>query len=446
MDFFNALLSVAWFLLVLYIVIWIINRYSKRRVLSVLSFTVFMQLGLPMLMMYPFSYSERNIKATGHWYYEYLPFIDDVLIICIVGVTFFFLGVIIANSNKNKSFKFEGKLSEALFILSKPIGLTVFGLVVFGIYGFLLYKGVFIGEKGLRAYAMQDASIRPIYNTLTSLLPLLIGLSLLAVNNRKSFLSFLFLIIAFAMGLTTGSRTTAFAGILFFVLTILFVKQKEKNIILKTAFSGVCFLILMMYVSDYRTGQTSFLITLQNLSEKILFGNTFSDFRDTAWIMAGWEGQFLFGKTQLAGILSFIPSSMLPFRSEWSLGVFTTSQVGLNSSIHPGLRPVIFGEAYFNFGIPGVIIFSLLYGYIIGRLSMYANSVLLNSEDMGIKKIKIFTAFFFAELTGNIMITAGFFYVYVVFAVILLTLSLTSFFRSFRQRKNIKFFERGFQA
>lgn len=425
MEYSNIFFLIAWFLIVLYILLWVVQKYLKRRILTVLTFTVLMQLGLPLLLMYPFAFSERNIKSTGgYWYNSYLPYINEVLIISIVGIIFFFLGVILANStNKARfSYKFEESFSNVFITLTKTKGMLLFGFFIIFIYLILLVNGVAVGDKGLRTYAMQNGNIRPIYNVFTSTLPLFIGLVLLSINKGKSLLSIVLLLVAVSLGLATGSRTTAFTGVLYFILTILFIAQTKKSILLRTMSFGFIFLIIMMYVSDYRTGQTNILQTLQNLTDKIFFDNTFSDFRDTAWIMAGWDGSLLWGKTQLSGLLGFIPSSIIPFRSEWSLGVFTTSQVGLDSSVHPGLRPIIFGEPYFNFGYLGVITFATFYGFVIGRFSLYANYVLLNSEEINIKKIRIFTSFFLAEVASNIMITAGFFYVYVIILIYLFTL------------------------
>ncbi|WP_309089157.1 O-antigen polymerase [Domibacillus sp.] len=443
MEFLCYLL---WCIIVFYITIWFVRKYFKKSLISILSYTVVMQMIIPLLMMYPFAFSKKNIVSTGMWYYNYLPHLNTVLFISILGIIFFFLGVILSNSSSKPVYKLQNNIASSFLTLSKSNGLILIGTLVVTLFLFLLSNGSMFGEKGIRTFAMQNTSIRPIYNLLTSILPLALGLTLInLINDKRKILLWVLLITLLSIGLSTGSRTTVFSGVIFVVLTILFLRQKSKDILLTSVLTGSFFIVFLMYLSDIRTGQMNILVTLSGLYEKIFFGNTFSDFRDTAWIMAGWDGELLFGKTQISGLLSFIPSSIFPFRSQWSLGVFTTSQVGLDSSIHPGLRPVIFGEAYFNFGVLGVISFSLIYGFIIGRISRFANSILKSKEDIRLKRIKIFSTFFMAELASNLMISAGFYYVYVTCFIIFLAYLAYNLKANIKEPKQI-LFERGSQS
>jgi oligosaccharide repeat unit polymerase len=100
----------------------------------------------------------------------------------------------------------------------------------------------------------------------------------------------------------------------------------------------------------------------------VLYGNTFSDLRDFAIFLSNWDFNFLFGKTYLAGIISFIPRFISEFREEWAIGVVTTYFVGFDSNEHPGLRINPFGEMFINFGFPGVIILSFVLGYYLRKI------------------------------------------------------------------------------
>ncbi len=43
--------------------------------------------------------------------------------------------------------------------------------------------------------------------------------------------------------------------------------------------------------------------------------------------------------------------------------MYTNGLTGFDSDVMPGLRPGVFGESFFNFSYPGVILFGILYGF-----------------------------------------------------------------------------------
>lgn len=85
----------------------------------------------------------------------------------------------------------------------------------------------------------------------------------------------------------------------------------------------------------------------------MIYGNTFSDFRDGALIVRQFHfvlnDSFLYGLTYFAGFLSFIPSSLSPFRLDWSWGRFSTNMLNGWTGEHFGLRGGQFMESYINF-------------------------------------------------------------------------------------------------
>lgn len=108
-----------------------------------------------------------------------------------------------------------------------------------------------------------------------------------------------------------------------------------------------------------------------NLLAELIYGNTFSDIRDGAYILKGFQentaSQFLHGKSYGAALISFVPSSISQFRVTWSWGRYTTMGLfGMGN--HFGLRGGNVMEAYINFNWVGVVLFSVLQGVLMGLL------------------------------------------------------------------------------
>jgi oligosaccharide repeat unit polymerase len=122
---------------------------------------------------------------------------------------------------------------------------------------------------------------------------------------------------------------------------------------------------LAIFLDALRRPDFSLQRTLAGSMLGIFYGNSFSDVRDFAVVLSFWDGKFLWGKTYLAGLMAFVPQTLSSFRAQWSIGVVTATLVGFDPTSHPGLRTGISGEAYLNFGIPGVVAVGLIAGAII---------------------------------------------------------------------------------
>jgi hypothetical protein len=107
----------------------------------------------------------------------------------------------------------------------------------------------------------------------------------------------------------------------------------------------------------------------------VAFGNSFSDTRDFALVLSMWDRSFFLGKTYLAGLLAFIPRFLSPF------GVVSARMAGLSPTQHAGLRVGFWGEPYLNFGIPAVVVVSLIAGSVIKLVDMRIKESLLRAPN-----------------------------------------------------------------
>jgi len=228
-----------------------------------------------------------------------------------------------------------------------------------------------------------------------------------------AFYFFVFAIISFFSG-TRGVVLGTFLKLLIFFT----ISKKRKVSLLKLLFTGFLFLIVLVYLGNLRAGNASVNSLLVSFAGQLLYGNSFSDTRDFAWVLSAWDGSMLLGKTYLAGILSFIPRSLSEFRETYALGVYTAKLAGFSSGEHAGLRPGIFGEVFLNFGFLGVIFLSFIGGYTLRYVDAKLKEFVNRFEHMLYLKMYAFT--FIYILISNFYITAGFwtFYVFLIITVI----------------------------
>ena len=100
------------------------------------------------------------------------------------------------------------------------------------------------------------------------------------------------------------------------------------------------------------------------VSKALTHGSSFVDFHEFAESLALNDGKsLLLGKTYLGDLMSFIPSGLSDFRDtyrwkEWTKILFNAPpEAG-------GYRLTLFGESYFNFGLPGVVFQGALVGLV----------------------------------------------------------------------------------
>jgi len=169
--------------------------------------------------------------------------------------------------------------------------------------------------------------------------------------------------------------------------------------------------IFLLYLGLVRAGEYSLGEFFGILAALLLYGDTFSDLRDFAWVYSSWNHVFWAGKTYLAALMAFIPRVASQFRDTWGLGAATAATAGLDPQVHPGLRPGIFGEGFLNFGVLGVICVGLMFGLILRRIDIDVKHALAPPRPSMMKAIASTTQFGVALFLA---ITAGFSSLYIL--------------------------------
>jgi len=194
--------------------------------------------------------------------------------------------------------------------------------------------------------------------------------------------------------LGTGNRGPALISVMapMCILYILFLKRNDaenksrlnrkelrrKTRVILIFLSIICVVgIILVAVRKGAKIDANFVI------QEMMYGNTFSDMRDGAFILKAfnklYKTHFLLGKTYGAALISFVPSRFSGFRQMWTWGRFSTDRL-LGWKNHFGLRGGYIMEPYFNFGIPGIIIFPVLQGFILGKLEFFFHKLMIESH------------------------------------------------------------------
>lgn len=249
---------------------------------------------------------------------------------------------------------------------------TVVVALVIGILIFVACLAVVrtIPVFGDRTVFNAAANLRPVYNFANYLIffttSVVVVWSFLARSPRYVLLITAGVLCIFA----TGGRTSLFAVLELIALLTVYRLYQGRTLRGTGALVGVLavFAVGGLFLASFRAGGE---FQINGVLNSVLYGNTFSDVRDGAYVAAGWDqrmaGESLGGNTYLAGLMSFIPSSLSSFRETWSWGYFTTSSL-FGWDDHYGFRGGWSLEMYMNFGVVGVVLAALACGWLLGRL------------------------------------------------------------------------------
>lgn len=162
--------------------------------------------------------------------------------------------------------------------------------------------------------------------------------------------------------IASGNRGDISVLFLFLMIRVFFCLSKKRKVI-----GGmiICAITLSVFC---------FFTWFRNIDKIISLSTIFPEIADGALLLKAartYDVPFAYGKTYLAAVLSFIPSSIFPFREIWGFGRYSLEilYLGQNTPIAPtygGLRPTFVGEAFLNGGDFGVVTFGVVLGIILG--------------------------------------------------------------------------------
>lgn len=380
---------------------WLFNHYSSW---------------LWYFLIYPFADSVMNYGAVGNSLWNIRKGLPMAFNVVCVGYVSLWIGKLLFDRSHRIRYKKRmhrlGKMVWSVFAHKNSRLLYIIFHIPVVIY--VLYIGFQYLGNDIRQIMGTNGLLRPIMNLVMGAYPAITTVYLLIyLQTRKK--NYLYIsIILICLSVLLSSRRVVFSSIVSVLLYYSIFKGRKVQIY-KVVIIGLSLFIGVIALAYFRSGNIEG-FGIASIASDFLYGNTFSDIRDFAWVLGYWNGELLLGKTYVAGILSFIPSTFSNFRQEWSIGNFTLNTTGLLTEevFHGGLRCSIFGESFFNFGFGGVILISVIYGYLFEKVNCsiiaYCRKGLL---------LKAFSSSSLLIILDSMLISAGSFRIYSFFIPII---------------------------
>ncbi len=331
--------------------------------------TLFISLFQSTLILYPFHASPFNYSSTKECLDNLIPFIDQAFVISLLGYCFIWIGRYTFDITRGRTPFIAlaqmmhpfARIVEANIKNKKAFMLITWATAFLGliILAIQFSHGSFFNGRG---FYLKSAYLRPLFNITFSIFPIIlsfIALRLIQYKEKENLIMFFFLLI---ISCFFGVRFIFINGLFYLFTQKIF--YNEGRVSLFKLGIGCLFLLLMaVLLENLRQGAYDPLYATSKLFFNFFYGNNFSDVRDFAWILSYWDGEFLYGKSYCAALISFIPRVFSPLREEWSFSMYTNNLLNFDPEVMPGLRPGLFGEPYLNFGLFGVIFFGWIFGF-----------------------------------------------------------------------------------
>jgi len=381
-------------------------------------FTIFFIVVVPVLLMYPVSGSIYQALAIGDRNFAILDsWIETALGVSLVG----FLGLL----GGRELFDWIGPSRSAGIVNSVwgPFARMFHRNIMSGAcqvvlvaLSLLAASVVFsaVGLDGLakiRDFFLKNESIRPFYNLLLSvypLLPLYYWLRSMEARGAVRLGIFIPLLIAVAV---LGSRG-AFIAVAFLIYAISIFRKGGRLSVFRMVLVLIGLMLFAILLDAMRSGGDLY-GGLISIWSSIFFGNNLSDLRDFAWLISVWDGTPFLGKTYAAALMGFLPRFVSDFRENWAFGVVSATMAGLSPQSHAGLRPGVFGEAYFNFGLIGVLVLGLVNGFLL----RYGDWEIKRLWASGGGPAAMYVATVPYQVGAAFFLTSGFWGIYLLFIV-----------------------------
>ena len=403
---------------------------SKRRIVTVTSFIVIMYFILPIILQYPFVLSVKNIRTIGTvGYLQSISAVNFAFVIALWGIFWFTMPFILKVRSSifinlaDEMYRSVLLLKQGWVLVALVIFLLIDSAALFKVINLPINRLVLSG--GFRGAMMEHPSLghlTAIIAALSVYIQAILVYKMIYSRSLRIIWAAAFGTVTF-FGLLLGTRSSALYGIMLFVVSLYSVKSFNGTIVnpLKSVLfllSIACVLVITAFILGFI--RSNAMPSLADLYNKIMFsffyGNNFSDLRDFSWILGGFNGHFLFGKSFFSDML---PNLLLPkYFEAWKWPVITRPFDHIDAVGFPGLRPTLFGEWYLNFGFPGVAIEGFSMGLLARSIDIYISrmSKVFNERNSVLVALSGFFTFY---ISTNFFVSAGFFTVYIVLSLLI---------------------------
>ncbi|MGL5642233.1 MAG: O-antigen polymerase [Paraclostridium sp.] len=428
---------------ILYIIVFLLStlyiykKVKKRKyIFSIFNIGIYVFI-FTVLIIGPFQYVDMAWNALN--YNEssmFLKYLNKEMTVSLFGFIVFLIVLIYMEFKDFQSSKLDKVISNVSLNIDEKV-INLINLIVI----LLWYSLIFITIKSLPVFGnrtfAEEFGVQPIYialNTCISIFLMYYGFKY--VISKKIFYIAPIFINGFTL-FATGNRGPLLMGIFSILIIYMYIKYKDSiKINLFILCFGVAVLVFGMGMSVLRDG--GHINGFGKLFNDIAYGNTFSDVRDGAYVLYGFDQKydsFLYGKNYLADLMSFIPSSISHFRSTWSYGAFSTNTL-FGWEGHYGLRGGWFLQPYINFGYMGVIIVGILYALIISYLErFFYKNIICREYDSEIIANKLMITNTLCTISSFLMVSSAGaqYYVSIILILALVVISIKFNFKNYNK-------------
>lgn len=375
----------------------------------------FIYIILPILIMYPFSGSYYNVISVGKDIFWIMGKVDTAYVISILGFISMVLGTRFSPLLPVSDGYFERIIKSNIenYRFEYFIGVCNFLLLLVLIVICMEHPEYIFNVRGVR---FIQPSVGLFLNLIMSYATIAFLIIFILLIKKITMRRLALLIPLLFIPILMGNRSTLIIPIITSA-TIYFMCGKKIRVhtfifgaLILFSITVLLSLLRSTAVSDsYNVNQDPVLMFLG----EVLYGNTFSDLRDFAWVLTGFNDSFLYGKTYLSALLGFIPSSLFEYRVIYGIGDITNYYAGIQFE-HFGLRTGVFGESYINFGIFGVVITGFIIGNLLGATNKLLGKALYKKMDVAYAYSRMFKLYAVSSL---FMISANWTSVYVFIVI-----------------------------
>jgi len=311
---------------------------------------------------------------------QFVKYIDDDLLrdsvrLYVIGFAFFSLGIyqfrmlkfLFGNTKIYTPLTFStDKIKIKSFM---PWALGIFsGVLLFITFYNVGYIPFFEGNMHVTKYFQDDLDVytkfRPLYTFALNALSTVLVFSLAVLFQTEKKKKWIILsAVIIAMLLLSAKRGPLLIPFIYVGLSYSIMKRSIKPLIYNALLVIVVGIAMNLAVAGGRELMSSFLVTLST--------SGFVGVRELTRLLTIDAGELLYGKTYIAGFLSFIPTEWFEFKAQYNYMRYVMNLEGVDPSLSGGMRACYLGEALINFGMLGILLVSYLFGLVLSVLDFW---------------------------------------------------------------------------